>query len=221
MAEGFEEERRRLVERLVEEGVVRSRAVAEALMRVPREEFLPPQVREYAYSDMPLPIGYGQTISAPHMVAMMCEYAELEEGMYVLEVGTGSGYHAAVIAEIVGPEGHVYSVERIPELAMFAKRNLERTGYGERVTIIIGDGSRGFEPAAPYDAIIVTAAAPSIPRPLVEQLRVGGRLVIPVGPRYEQVLYVCTRTEKGVVVEKTVPCVFVPLVGEYGWRDEY
>jgi len=221
VAEGFEEERRRLVERLVEEGVVRSRAVAEALMRVPREEFLPPQVREYAYSDMPLPIGYGQTISAPHMVAMMCEYAELEEGMYVLEVGTGSGYHAAVIAEIVGPEGHVYSVERIPELAMFAKRNLERTGYGERVTIIIGDGSRGFEPAAPYDAIIVTAAAPSIPRPLVEQLRVGGRLVIPVGPRYEQVLYVCTRTEKGVVVEKTVPCVFVPLVGEYGWRDEY
>jgi len=190
------------------------------MLRVPREEFLPPHVRDYAYSDMPLPIGYGQTISAPHMVAMMCEYAGLRRGMYVLEVGTGSGYHAAVMAEIVGDEGHVYTIERIPELALFAKRNLERTGYSSRVTVIIGDGSRGFEPAAPYDVIVVTAAAPDIPRPLVDQLRIGGRLVIPVGSRFEQVLYVCTRTEDGLRIEKTVPCIFVPLIGRYGWREE-
>ncbi len=221
----FEELRRRLVEKLVREGVIRSEKVRRALLRVPRELFVPEPYREYAYEDTPLPIGYGQTISAPHMVALMCEEAELEEGMKVLEIGTGSGYHAAVIAEIVAPresdrKGHVYSVERIPELAEYARRNLERAGYADRVTVIVGDGSKGYPPAAPYDRIIVTAAAPEIPKPLVDQLKHGGKMVIPVGDRYWQYLYVVRKKCTGrVEVERKTPCLFVPLIGEYGFRE--
>ncbi len=214
------------MEKLVREGVIRSERVKRAMLRVPRELFVPEEYRLYAYEDHPLPIGYGQTISAPHMVALMCEEADLREGMKVLEVGTGSGYHAAVLAEIVAPrespvKGHVYTIERIPELAERAKENLAKAGYSDRVTVIVGDGSKGYPPAAPYDRIIVTAAAPDIPKPLVEQLKHGGKMVIPIGELYYmQFLYVVTKKCSGdIKVEKKTPCMFVPLIGEYGFRS--
>ncbi|WP_209442497.1 protein-L-isoaspartate O-methyltransferase [Pyrolobus fumarii] len=218
--------RERLVRKLVEEGIIKSEKVKRAMLTVPRELFVPEHLRELAYEDTPLPIGHGQTISAPHMVAIMLEEAELDEGMKVLEVGTGSGYNAALIAEIVAPRGskrpgHVYTIERIPELAERARRNLERAGYADRVTVIVGDGSKGYPPAAPYDRIIVTAAAPDMPRPLVDQLKPGGILLIPVGDKWNQILYkIVKKTDGKLVVKKVTPCVFVPLVGEYGWRED-
>ncbi len=221
----FVSERRKLVKQLELEGVIRSKKVREAMLKVPREEFVLQEYRKYAYVDSPLPILKGQTISAPHMVALMCEVADLDVGHKVLEVGTGSGYHAAVIAEIVAPrnspiKGHVYTIERIPELAEFAKRNLERTGYADRVTVIVGDGTLGYPEKAPYDRIIVTAAAPEPPKPLLEQLKVGGKLVIPVGSRYLQHLYVIEKVGvKKFRKEVVTPCVFVPLIGTYGWVE--
>ena len=221
----FEELRRRLVEKLIREGYIRSERVARAMLRVPRELFVPEELRHLAYEDTPLPIGEGQTISAPHMVALMTELADLQPGMKVLEVGTGSGYHAAVLAEVVAPSdenpsrwGHVYTVERISSLAERARRNLERAGYADRVTVVVGDGSKGLPGEARFDRIIVTAAAPEVPPPLVEQLRPGGKMVIPVGDRYLQHLYVVEKTPEGRIRYRQVtPCLFVPLVGEYGW----
>lgn len=221
----FASERRKLVRQLELEGVIRSEKVRKAMLKVPREEFVLPEYRKYAYVDSPLPILKGQTISAPHMVALMCEVADLDVGHKVLEIGTGSGYHAAVIAEIVAPEespvkGRVYTIERIPELAEFARRNLEKTGYSDRVTVIVGDGTLGYPEKAPYDRIIVTAAAPKPPEPLLEQLKVGGKLVIPVGSRYFQHLYVIEKKgAKEFRRDVVTPCVFVPLVGEYGWAE--
>ncbi len=221
----FASERRKLIRQLELEGVIRSEKVKKAMLKVPREEFVLSEYRKYAYVDSPLPILKGQTISAPHMVALMCEVADLDIGHNVLEIGTGSGYHAAVIAEVVAPEespikGHVYTIERIPELAEFAKKNLEKTGYSDRVTVIVGDGTLGYPEKAPYDRIIVTAAAPKPPEPLLEQLKVGGKLVIPVGSRYLQHLYVIEKKGPKEFMRETVtPCVFVPLVGEYGWSE--
>lgn len=198
------------------------------MLKVPREEFVPEDLRSYAYEDRPLPIGYGQTISAPSIVAYMTELLDPDVGHSVLEVGAGSGYQAAVLAEIVAPEGesrgawgHVWSVERIRELAEYAKANLERTGYSDRVTIVVGDGSRGYQAAAPYDRIIVTAAAPRVPGPLLNQLRPGGRMVVPVGSRYEQDLILVEKTPDGSVrTTVTIPVLFVPLLGEHGWSEE-
>ena len=214
----YAELRRRLVERLVREGIIKSRSVKEAFLKVPRELFVPEDLRRAAYDDTPLPIGYGQTISAPHMVAIMVEELELEKGLRVLEVGTGSGYQAAIMAEITGPEGIVYTVERIPGLAEKARRNLEAAGYAGRVEVIVGDGSKGYPEAAPYDRIVVTAAAPSIPPPLVEQLKPGGILVAPVGDRYMQRLVKAVKKRDGSLDARSgVYCLFVPLIGEYGW----
>jgi len=216
----FSKLRRELVKRLINEGLLRSEKVIKAMLKVPREEFVPRRYRSYAYHDTPLPIGYGQTISAPHMVAIMTEALDPQPGDKVLEIGTGSGYQAAVIAEIVGNEGHVWSVERIKELAEFARENLERTSYIRRVTIVIGDGSKGYEPAAPYDKIIVTAAAPDIPKPLINQLKIGGKIVIPIGDRYSQRLVIAIKVgEDRVKREYGIPCIFVPLIGEYGFRE--
>jgi len=217
----FVERRRRLVALLKELGYIRSPKVERAMLTVPRELFVPDNVREYAYDDRPLPIGYGQTISAPSIVAHMTELLDPKPGDKVLEVGTGSGYQAAILAEIVTPGGHVWSIERIPELAEFAKRNLERTGYADRVTIIVGDGSLGYEPAAPYDKIMVTAAAPKVPEPLIKQLKPGGRLVAPIGPLPFQVLIVLDKALDGTIsIRRDLEVVFVPLIGEYGWKDE-
>ncbi len=223
----FEKERKKLVERLVEEGVIRSEKVKKAMLAVPREEFVPPSVRQWAYVDQPLPIGHGQTISAPHMVALMTELLDPQPGDKVLEIGTGSGYQAAVLAEIVAKSdpskrGHVYTVERIKELADFARRNLARTSYIKYVTIIVGDGTLGYPKEAPYDRIIVTAAAPDIPEPLLQQLKPGGRMVIPVGDTSIQRLYIVDKKPSGEIsVKEDIYCLFVPLVGKYGWDERY
>ncbi len=220
----FEEARRRIVEYLVELGYIRSEKVKKALLSVPREEFVPEAYRDMAYNDHPLPIGYGQTISAIHMVAIMTEALDPEPGDKVLEVGTGSGYQAAVLAEIVGKmdpsrRGHVYTIERIPELAEFARKNLERTGYSEYVAVIVGDGTLGYPDEAPYDRIIVTAASPDIPEPLIEQLKDGGRIVIPVGDLWFQRLVIADKKDGELVRRYGIECVFVPLVGKYGWKE--
>ena len=212
----FEFERNRLVDSLKQRGYVTSRGVEEAMRKVPREEFLPADLKEEAYVDSPLPIGEGQTISAPHMVAIMVENLKLRPGLMILEVGTGSGYHAAVCAEIIGPNGHVYSIERITELASFAEANLKRTGYAKQVTVILGDGSKGLLDHAPYDRIFVAAGAPDIPSPLTAQLAPGGKLLVPVGTRWYQDLIRVTRNGAKLEKENLGGCVFVPLLGEYG-----
>ena len=221
----FEAERRRLVSWLKRAGFLASAKVERALLAVPRELFVPEELRELAYDDRPLPIGHGQTISAPSVVARMTELLDPDVGHRVLEVGTGSGYQAAVLAEIVAPTGapreswgHVWSIERIPELAEQARRNLERAGYSDRVTVVVGDGTLGYPEEAPYDRIMVTAAAPSIPPPLLEQLRVGGRLVAPIGDRWSQRLVVAERTPRGVETWEDIEVLFVPLIGRYGWH---
>lgn len=216
------DERSRLVEALKSESVIRSRLVEEAFLRIPREHFVPEHLKHYAYIDSPLPIGFGQTISAPHMVAIMTEELGVQPSDIVLEVGTGSGYQAAILAYIVSKGGgHVYTIEIVLELSKraienFAKAAPELLDY---TTFVVGDGSKGLELFAPYDKIIVTAAAPTIPEPLVNQLRPGGRLVIPVGNRWGQVLLVVDKLRTGgVKIRESVPCIFVPLVGEYGWH---
>ncbi|MCP1393142.1 MAG: protein-L-isoaspartate(D-aspartate) O-methyltransferase [Methanothrix harundinacea] len=190
--------------------------VIEAMERVPRELFVPESIRSLAYEDHPLPIGEGQTISAPHMVAIMCDVLDLGEGMSALDVGAGSGYHAAVMAELVGPEGCVYSIERVPELVVFARRNLREAGI-KNVTVVEGDGSRGLPEHAPYDRINVAATAPEVPEPLKEQLKVGGKLVVPVGSCYQELVLVI-RTEEGFELEHHGGVVFVPLIGDHGFK---
>ena len=212
----FEFERNSLVDDLKMRGYVTSKAVEDAMRRVPREEFLPADLREEAYVDSPLPIGEGQTISAPHMVAIMAENLDLKTGQKILEVGTGSGYHAAVCAEVIAPDGHIYSIERITSLASFAEDNLKRTGYAKLVTVILGDGSKGLPDHAPYDRIFVAAGAPEVPSPLTAQLAHGGKLLVPVGTRWYQDLIRVTRQGAKLEKENLGGCVFVPLVGEYG-----
>ncbi|RLF17023.1 MAG: protein-L-isoaspartate O-methyltransferase [Thermoprotei archaeon] len=223
--EFFQRERERLVRQLEREGILKDPYVKRALLRVPREEFVLPEYKRYAYVDRPLPILAGQTISAPHMCCIMCQALELRPGHKVLEVGTGSGYHAALCAEIVAPEdsevkGHVYTVEIVPELVEFARENLRRTGYLDRVTVIHGDGSKGLPQFAPFDRILVTAAGPDVPSPLLEQLRRGGRLVMPIGPPHGiQILVLVEKDEKGRYHYKNLGgCLFVSLRGEYGWK---
>ncbi len=215
MDERFEE-RKRMVERLKEELNISDR-VARAMLKVPRHLFVPPEYSREAYSDYPLPIGYGQTISAPHMVAIMCELLDILPGQKVLEVGGGSGYHAAVVAELVGKNGKVIMIERIPELAERARRTLKALGY-DNVKVVVGDGSEGYAEEMPYDRIYVTAAAPAIPKPLVEQLKPGGKMVIPVGDAIQE-LYVVEKDWNGEIKKKRWGGVrFVPLVGKYGFR---
>lgn len=211
----YEEGRKRLVELLRRQGV--SENVLTAMWRVKRHLFVPPHLSGQAYGDYPLPIGEGQTISAPHMVAMMCNLLELKEGEQVLEIGAGSGYHAAVIAEIIGSEGHVYSIERIKWLVEFSNENLRQAGYSN-VTVILGDGTLGLPEHAPYDKINVTCTAPDVPPPLLEQLKTGGKMVIPIG-KYRQALYLIEK-RNGVEREKKGDVVFVPLLGRYGFKGD-
>lgn len=216
--ESFEEQRTRLVESLKRRGYISTTSVEAAMLRVPREEFLPESVRDDAYVDTPLPIGDRQTISAPHMVAIMVEHLDLRPGMKVLEIGAGSGYHAAVCAEIVGQEGHIYTVERISSLSSFAEANLKKTGYASVVTVIFGDGTKGLPEHAPYDRIFVAAGAPDIPPPLTEQLAEGGRLLVPVGGRFYQNLIRIEKRGAELKEESLGGCVFVPLIGEHGYH---
>jgi protein-L-isoaspartate(D-aspartate) O-methyltransferase len=189
--------------------------VLDAMERVPRELFIPAGERPRAYDDVALPIGHGQTISQPYMVARICEVLALRGDERVLDVGTGSGYQAAVLAELAG---EVHTIERIPELAEQARANLAAAGY-DRVDVHVGDGTLGLSEHAPYDAIAVAAAAPGLPQQLYEQLETRGRLAIPVGGRWGQRLELVIRSPEGPAVVRSVPCRFVPLVGEEGFAD--
>jgi protein-L-isoaspartate(D-aspartate) O-methyltransferase len=202
-----------VAEQLRARGISDERVLA-AMERVPRELFVPATVRERAYDDAALPIGEGQTISQPYMVARICVELELHERGRVLDVGTGSGYQAAVLAELAA---EVHSIERLSELAATARASLEAAGYGDRVHVHVGDGTRGLPQHAPYAGIAVAAAAPEMPQSLYEQLELRGRLVVPVGQRWEQHLQVIVRTPDGPAVLRTVPCRFVPLLGEEGF----
>jgi protein-L-isoaspartate(D-aspartate) O-methyltransferase len=186
-----------------------------AMGRVPRERFLPEEVRRFAYEDGALPIGRGQTISQPFIVATICQLLELEGGERVLDVGTGSGYQAAVLAELAA---EVVTIERVPELAARARAALADAGY-ERVEVLAGDGSRGVPERAPFDAIAVAAATPEVPPALYEQLALGGRLVLPRGSRWGQDLVVVSRSSEGPLERASIPCRFVPLVGDQGFSD--
>jgi protein-L-isoaspartate(D-aspartate) O-methyltransferase len=193
--------------------IVDQRVLA-AMQRVPRELFVPEDVRHRAYADAALPIGHGQTISQPYMVARIAEVLALTGGEKVLDVGTGSGYQAAVLAEVAG---EVHTIERIAELAALARENLAAAGY-ENVHVHVGDGTLGFPDEAPFTAIAVAAAAPVMPERLYEQLEPRGRLVVPLGDRWGQRLEVIVRSPEGPAVVHSVPCRFVPLVGEQGFE---
>ena len=198
-----------MVRAQIEERGIDNPAVLAALRAVPRHELVPPAVREEAYGDHPLPIGFDQTISQPYIVALMTDLAAVERGDKVLEVGTGSGYQAAVLAEM---GARVFSIEIVEPLARRAAADLERLGY-RHVHVRAGDGYRGWPSEAPFDAIIVTAAPPAVPAPLKEQLAVGGRLVIPVGEGIQE-LRTIRRTAGGFEEEPTIAVRFVPMTGE-------
>ncbi len=205
-----------MVARQLEARGIVDRRVLEAMGRVPRDAFVQDEDRRRAYADMPLRIGFGQTISQPYMVALICQTAEIRPGSRVLDIGTGSGYQAAVLAELAA---EVHTVERIPELAEQARRNLAAAGYAD-VAVHVGDGSLGLPEHAPFDAITVAAAAPEVPVALYEQLEPRGRLVVPVGDPSGQRLEVVVRSPEGPAVLKSVPCRFVPLVGAEGYETQ-
>jgi protein-L-isoaspartate(D-aspartate) O-methyltransferase len=227
--DSIQEAKEKLIQHYIRNGYLKSKEVIRAIKTVPREGFIGDNPKSAAYRDRPLSIFANQTISAPHMVIMMVEedILDLKVGDICLEIGAGSGYHAAVIAEIIAPSnvepekwGHVYAIERIGKLVTFARQNLENTGYDDRVTIIEGDGSLGYPEKAPYDKISVACAAPEIPQPLIDQLKNGGRLVIPVGGKgFFQSLVLVRKTDEGKIKKKSLSGVsFVPMVGKHGWE---
>jgi protein-L-isoaspartate(D-aspartate) O-methyltransferase len=217
------EKKKKLVIHLEKNGYIQSDKVKEAMLNVPREFFVPLEVQSQAYDDSPLPTFIGQTISAPHMNAMMCELLDLQPGDRVLEIGTGSGYHAALVGYIVSKgnnPGHVYTIERINELFNFASDNLRKANLIDVVTCIYGDGTLGHPQSAPYDKILVTAAGPQIPKPLLDQLAEGGKLCIPIGnQRWSQKLLLVTKKEGKIQENEVSSVVFVPLIGEYGFES--
>lgn len=207
-AETYAKQRRELVEELRSEGI-NSRSVLNAMLKVPRHEFVPASYRNQAYQNRPLPIGHDQTISQPYIVAYMTEAAEIASGEKVLEIGTGSGYQAAVLAELAK---EVYSIEIIPELADNARTLLRKLGY-KNVEVRAGNGYLGWPEHAPFDAIVVTAAPDEIPQALVAQLAVKGKMVVPVGTNFQHMVII-SKTESGVVERRTIPVAFVPMVGK-------
>lgn len=211
----FAAQRKEMVERQLKARGIRDERVLAAMLEIPREEFVPAHLRHMAYVDDPLPIGFGQTISQPYMTALMVQCLELNGEEIVLDVGAGSGYHAAVLGALAR---WVYSIEIIPELAELARRNLKRAGRDHNVTVVCGDGSAGYEKHAPYDAISVAAAAPDIPPRLLEQLKDPGRLVIPVGSLWDQELRLVTKREGKIESRVVTYCRFVPLRGGEGWK---
>lgn len=207
----FQQERQEMVTEQIASRGVREKRVLQAMREVPRHRFVPEPMRSFAYADGPLPIGEGQTISQPYIVALMTELADIEEGEKALEIGTGSGYQAAVLAQMTP---HVYTIEILPALATRAAQTLRDLGYTQ-VRTRLGDGYLGWPEAAPFDAILVTAAPDHIPQPLVGQLAEGGILVVPVGPQMgPQVLKRLRRKEGRLMEEKVIPVAFVPLIRE-------
>ena len=195
---------------------IRDERVLAAMARIPRERFVPPEEQHLAYEDRPLPIGYDQTISQPLIIAIMTEALELTGSEKVLEVGTGSGYQAAILAELAR---HVITTERLPPLAESAKRALDSLGY-TNIDVHLAEETLGWLKGAPYNAIIVTAGAPRVPADLLAQLAIGGRMVIPVGSRYVQELYKITKQRRKNIVDNLGGCRFVSLIGKDAWEEE-
>lgn len=211
----YARKRRRLVDTVRARGV-EDPDVLKAIGTVPRHRFVPDAVRRRAYEDTALPIGFSQTISQPSLQALYLEVLEIARGDRVLEIGTGSGYQTALLAELAD---NVYSVERVPELAVRSRQVLDELGY-RNVALLTGDGTVGWSRYAPYDAILVAAAAPAVPDALVDQLSPTGRMLIPLGERNTQQLTLVKRTaDGGVEQEPVTACVFVPLIGRFGWPD--
>ena len=209
--------RRRMVEQQIRSRGIKEQKVIDAMLEVPRHIFVEPGLEDQAYSDFPLPIGHKQTISQPFIVAFMTEALQLTGGERVLEIGTGSGYQAAILSKIAR---YIYTVERVADLARTARRALDSYG-AYNVHIRVNDGTCGWEDQAPFDAIITTAGAPAVPETLKRQLEIGGRLVIPVGTIGQQVLYCITRLSADKFEEKQLlDCRFVPLIGKHGWQSE-
>ena len=211
----FYNQRLELVSKLKKEGRIKSLKVEKAFLEIPRENFIHENMRQYAYSDTPLEIGYGQTISAPHMVAIMCEDLDIKKGQKILEIGSGSGYHSAIISNIIGNKGKLFSLERIPSLANFAKKNISNSGI-DNIKIIICDGSLGYNKKSPYDRIYVTCAAPRFPTSLINQLKDPGKLMVPIGN------IICSlkllELKKGNKIIKNLGgCAFVPMIGKNGY----
>jgi len=212
--DAFALQRRNMVDWQLRSRGIQDESVLNAMTRVPRHEFVAPEFRAQAYDDHPLPIGEEQTVSQPYIVAAMLESLELEPSATVLEIGAGSGYQTALLAELAHA---VFSVERLAALAESATARLARMGY-KNVTVVVGDGSLGLPEHAPYDAIVVSAAAPKIPQPLFDQLQEGGRMIIPVGPAHAQELQL-VRKQEGLAVSTSLDaCRFVPLIGEQGYK---
>lgn len=211
----YEVLRDRMVQEQIESRGIRDRRLLKVMRDTPRHAFVPEDRRDSAYWDMPVPIEHGQTISQPYMVALMTELLRLTGDETVLDVGTGSGYQAAILAQLAR---RVVSIERIPELARTAAERLAALGF-TNVEVVVADGSAGWPESAPYHAILVAAGAPDIPEPLVAQLAPGGRLVVPVGSGGTQVLTAVQTLPDGTRMTETHgPCVFVPLIGEHGWK---
>ncbi len=213
--DSFLTQRRSMVESQLRARGIRDERVLAAMFRVPRHEFVSEEHRDQVYEDHPIPIGEGQTISQPYIVAIMLEALALDPSDTVLEIGTGSGYQTALLSELTR---HVYSIERHDALAYAARATLARLGFNN-VEVFVGDGSRGLPDRAPFDAIVVSAAAPQIPPLLFEQLREGGRMVIPVGPAHAQELQLVRKHEGQPVVTVMEGCRFVPLIGSEGYRS--
>ncbi|MCC7573429.1 MAG: protein-L-isoaspartate(D-aspartate) O-methyltransferase [Candidatus Methanofastidiosum sp.] len=213
-----DESRVKMVSYLEKINYVKSESVKNAFLKVDRKNFVLEHLKDEAYKDTPLSINWGQTISAPSMIALMLEVSDLKPGIKTLEIGAGSGYNAALIAEICGEE-NVITIERIPEVFVFGLENLKRACY--KVRVILGDGTKGYEEEAPYDRIIATAAAPEIPKSWKDQLKEGGMIIAPVGKeRYYQELLVLKKNSDGSFdTKKYGGCIFVPLVGEEGWKE--
>lgn len=219
----LQKDKNHLIRMYKDRGLVKDKNAFKAFREVPRELFLPEKYSSSAYLDHPLPLmNTGQTISAPHMTIMILEYLELRENLKVLEIGAGSGYQAALIAAAISSNshttGHVYSIEIVPELVKYAKNNIKTINYDDIVTILEGDGTQGYKEESPYDRIIITAAGPKLPPPLIEQLKVDGILVMPLGkPRSYQVMTKFRKISDTEVTQEVLSSVaFVPLRGEYG-----
>ena len=212
----YEEARKEMVAILEKAGYVKTSKVKEAMETIPRHIFIPEEMERFAYADTPMQIGEGQTISAPHMVAIMLELLEIEKGMKILEVGCGSGYHASLAAYMVGAEGHVYTIDIIENLTAKAKYNIHLAGMLDRITVIHADGSKGLPERAPFDRIMAACSAPEVPRPLVEQLADPGIAVIPVGTGYTQSLVILKKKNGRVTRSEEKGVAFVPMRGEFG-----
>lgn len=201
-------------EQIIERGISEKRLI-DAFINVPRHHFVSEEYQQFAYSDRPLPIGFGQTISQPYIVALMISELHLVGNEHVLEIGTGCGYQTALLSHMVA---YVTSLEIIPKLAMNAIQSIEKLGINN-VNVIVGDGSMGWIQNAPYDAILVSASAPKVPRPLLEQLNDKGRMILPVGSKDYQELEIWSRLKSGFKKTTGIPVVFVPLHGKFGWKN--